>query len=36
MVIHKKNSFVMLHLEGEWLSRQNILIADTILAEPDP
>jgi len=26
----------MLHLEGKWPSRQNILIADTILAEPDP
>jgi len=26
----------MLHLEAEWPSRQNILIADTILAEPDP
>jgi len=25
----------MLHLEAEWLSKQNILIADTILAEPD-
>jgi len=24
----------MLHLEAEWLSKQNILIADTILAEP--
>jgi len=26
----------MLHLEAEWLSKQNILIADTILAEPGP
>jgi len=24
----------MLHLEAEWTSKQNILIADTILAEP--
>jgi len=31
MVI-KKNVFdVMLHLEAEWPSKQNILIADTIL-----
>jgi len=35
MVIYK-NSYVMLHLEAEWPSRQNILIVDTILAEPDP
>jgi len=26
----------MLYLEGEWPSKQNILIADTILAEPCP
>jgi len=26
----------MLHLEAEWTSKQNILIADTILAEPGP
>jgi len=26
----------MLHLEVEWPSKQNILIADTILAEPGP
>jgi len=26
----------MLHLEAEWPSKQNILIADTILAEPGP
>jgi len=26
----------MLHLEAEWPSRQNILIADTILAGPGP
>jgi len=26
----------MLHLEAEWSSKQNILIADTILAEPGP
>jgi len=33
----KKNVFdVMLHLEAEWSSKQNILIADTILAEPGP
>jgi len=24
----------MLHLEAEWPSKQNILIADTILAKP--
>jgi len=33
----QKNVFdVMLHLEAEWPSKQNILIADTILAEPGP
>jgi len=26
----------MLHLEAEWSSKQNILIADTIWAEPGP
>jgi len=26
----------MLHLEAEWLSKQNIFITDTILAEPGP
>jgi len=26
----------MLHLEAEWPSKQNILITDTILAEPGP
>jgi len=26
----------MLHLEAEWPSKSNILIADTILAEPGP
>jgi len=26
----------MLHLETEWLSKQNILVADTILAESGP
>ena len=26
----------MLHLEAEWPSKQNILIADTILEEPGP
>jgi len=26
----------MPHLEAEWTSMQNILIADTILAEPGP
>jgi len=26
----------MLHLEAEWPSKQNILIAETILAEPGP
>jgi len=35
MVIYKK-SYVMPHLEAEWTSMQNILIADTILAEPGP
>ena len=36
-VIYKKNVFdVMLHLEAEWPSKQIILIADTILAEPGP
>jgi len=33
MMIYKK-SYVMLHLKAEWPSKQNILIADTILAEP--
>jgi len=37
MVICKKNVFdIMLHLEAEWPSKQNILVADTILAEPGP
>jgi len=36
MVIYKKVFDVMLHLEAEWPSKQNILIADTILAEPGP
>jgi len=37
MVIYEKNVFdVILHLETEWPSKQNILIADTILAGPDP
>jgi len=35
MVIYKKN-YVMLHLEAEWPSKQNILTADTISAEPGP
>jgi len=35
MVIYKKGH-VMLHLEAKWTSKQNILIADTILAEPGP
>ena len=35
MVICKK-TYVMLHLEAEWPSKQNILIAETILAEPGP
>jgi len=26
----------MLYLEAEWTSKQHILIAGTILAEPDP
>jgi len=26
----------MLHHEAEWSSKGNILIADTILSEPDP
>jgi len=26
----------MMLLEAEWPSKQNILIVDTILAEPDP
>jgi len=26
----------MLHLEAEWPSKQNVLIADTIVAEPGP
>jgi len=32
MVIDKKR----LHLEAEWTSKQNIINADTILAEPGP
>ena len=35
MVICEK-TYVMLHLEAEWPSKQNILIPDTILAEPGP
>jgi len=30
MVIYKKDFDVMLHLEAEWPSKQNILIADTL------
>jgi len=33
MLIYKK-SYVMLHLEAEWPSKQNLLIADTVLAKP--
>jgi len=33
MVIYKK---VTLHFGAEWPSKQNIVIADTILAEPGP
>jgi len=32
----KKGFGVMSHLDAEWPSKQNILIADTILAEPGP
>jgi len=35
MVVYKK-SYVMLHLEAEWTSKENILIADIILAVPGP
>jgi len=31
-----KKICVMLHLEAQWPSKQNILNADTILAEPGP
>jgi len=31
-----QKSYVTLHLETEWPSNQNILTADTILAEPGP
>jgi len=33
MAFYKK-SYVLLHLEAEWPSKHNILIADTLLAEP--
>jgi len=37
MVIYiKSQKNVMLHLEAVWPSKQNILIAATIVAEPDP
>ena len=36
LMIYKKYFDVMLHLGDEWPSKLNILIADTILAEPDP
>jgi len=36
MMIHKKVFDVMLHLEAEWPSKGNSLIADTILVEPGP
>jgi len=36
MVIYKNVFDVMLHLQVEWPSKQNILIADTMLAEPGP
>jgi len=37
MVVYNK-SYVMLYLEleAEWTSKQNILIANTIFAEPGP
>jgi len=35
MMICEK-SYVMLHLEAEWPSKQNIIIAETILAESGP
>jgi len=35
MVVYKKVN-VMLHLEVQWTSKQNIVIAETILAEPGP
>jgi len=36
MVIYKKVFDVMLHLGAEWPSKQNTLIADTILTESGP
>jgi len=36
MVIYKNVFDVMLHLEAEWPSKQNILTADTILAKSGP
>jgi len=36
MVIFENVFDIMLHLEVEWPSKQNILIADPILAEPGP
>jgi len=37
MVIYMKKNFdVMLHLEAEWPSKQNVIIADTTVAEPGP
>jgi len=37
MVIYTKSQKnVMLHLEAVWPAKQNILIAGTIFAEPDP
>jgi len=35
MVIRKK-SYVMLHLEAAWPSKENILSVEIILAEPGP
>jgi len=36
MVSYKKVFHVILHLQAEWPSKHNILIADTILAESIP
>jgi len=36
LIVICKKRYVMLHLEAEWPSKQNILIAETILAEQGP
>ena len=36
LVVIRKKSYVMLHLEAAWPSKENILSVEIILAEPGP